>query len=44
MCQPVNNIMQWNIEDIIVIVIEPLEINQLSTLNNQQGIDLLLNK
>ena len=35
--------MQWNIENIVIIVIKPLEMHQILALNNPKGVDISLN-
>ena len=36
--------MQWNIRKIVMIVIKYSQMNQISALNKQQGLDILSNK
>ena len=35
--------MQWNIENIVMIIIKHLQMNKISVLNNLQGVDMPLN-
>ena len=35
---------QWNIENIVMIVIKSLQMNQISVLNNPRGVYIPLNK
>ena len=36
-------INEWNIEDVVMILIKPLQMDLVSALNNPQGVEMLLN-
>ena len=36
--------MKWNVEIVIMITIEHFQMNQISALNNTQGVDIAINK